>query len=169
MPNNHGGMIEYSDREIEEVWRRHAQGEPLVAICGEKGMPHFSLVYERSAESPTLSRIAASAREEFAHRLVGESIEIADRDVDAPRARNRIAARQWFASKYARQTFGDKVELNVTGSVSVGAALEEARKRVRPISDLSDHARPQVIDVQAEYVTDATDRKSGSDDVDPFT
>lgn len=168
MPNNHGGMIEYSDREIEEVWRRHAAGESLIAICSEKGMPHFSLVYERSAESPTLSRIAASAREEFAHRLVGESVAIADTDVDAPRARNRIAARQWFASKYARQTFGDKVELNVTGSVSVGAALEEARRRVRPISDLSEQALPQVIDLQAETIDTPTDTKSDSASVDPF-
>ncbi len=169
MSNYPGGMIEFADREIEEVWKRHAQGESLVAICSEKGMPSFSLVYERSAESPSLSRIAASAREEFAHRLVGQSIEIADRDIDAPRARNRIAARQWFASKYARQTFGDKVELNVTGAVSVSAALEEARNRVRPISDLSQSPNPQVIDLVAETVSTPTDNESGASDIDPLS
>jgi hypothetical protein len=169
MQNHPGGLTEYADREIEEVWRRHAQGESLIAVCSEKGMPSFSLVYERSAESPNLSRIAASAREEYAHRLVGQSIDIADKDIDAPRARNRIAARQWFASKYARQTFGDKVELNVTGSVSVGAALEEARRRVRPISDLTQAHDPHVIDLQAETVSEATDSQSAQGDVDPLS
>jgi hypothetical protein len=164
-----GRPVEYADREIVEVWRRHATGESLIEICSEKGMPSFSLVYERIAESPDLGRIAASAREEYAHRLVGQSIDIADKDIDAPRARNRIAARQWFASKYARQTFGDKVELNVTGSVSVGAALEEARRRVRPISDLTQAHDPHVIDLQAETVSEATDSQSAPEAIDPLS
>lgn len=163
-----GGLAKYSDIEIEEVWRRHAKGEYLQDICREKGMPSFDQVINRTTESPELSRIAAVAREEFSHDLAKQTIAIADADVDAPRARNRIAARQWLAGKYARQVFGDKVELNVTGSVSVGAALEEARRRVRPISDLSEQALPQVIDLQAETIDAPTDSKSEAKDVDPF-
>lgn len=101
--------------------------------------------------------------------MVYASIDIADKDVDSQRARNRIAARQWFASKYARQTFGDKVELNVTGTVSVSAALEEARQRVRPISDLSQTPIPQVIDLTAESVLAPSDNESLGDDIDPLS
>lgn len=168
MPNPVGRPREHSDADIADVWTRHANGEKIIDICGVNGAPSFGVVMEKTTENPALSKVAAAAREEFAHRMVYKSIDIADTDVDSQRARNRIAARQWFASKYARQTFGDKVELNVTGSVSVGAALEEARRRVRPISDLSEQALPQVIDLQAETIDAPTDSKSEAKDVDPF-
>jgi hypothetical protein len=169
MQNPIGRPREHTDADIESVWTRHANGEKLVEICGVNGAPSFGVVIERTTDSPALSKMAIAAREEFAHRMVYKSIDIADTDVDPQRARNRIAARQWFASKYARQTFGDKVELNVTGSVSVGAALEEARRRVRPISDLTQSHDPQVIDLQAETIEQATDSQSAQGDVDPLS
>jgi hypothetical protein len=169
MQNPVGRPREHSDADIESVWTRHANGEKLVDICGINGAPSFGVVIDRTADSPALSKMAIAAREEFAHRMVYKSIDIADTDVDPQRARNRIAARQWFASKYARQTFGDKVELNVTGSVSVGAALEEARRRVRPISDLTQAHDPHVIDLQAETIGEATDSQSAPEAIDPLS
>jgi hypothetical protein len=169
MQNPVGRPREYSDADIQSAWNRHAAGEKLVDICGVDNAPSFGVLIERTALSPELSKIAAAAREEFAHRMVYASIDIADKDVDSQRARNRIAARQWFASKYARQTFGDKVELNVTGTVSVSAALEEARNRVRPISDLSQTPNPQVIDLTAESVLAPSDNESLGADIDPLS
>ena len=168
MPNPVGRPREFDDDAILAILDRHAAGESLGALCREKGAPSFQVVTERCALSPDLGRRLLSAREEFAHAQVDEAQRIADTDVDAPRARNRIHIRTWRAERFAPQTFGAKLELDVKHTVSVGAALEEARRRVRPISDLSERALPQVIDLQAETIDAPTDTKSGRDDVDPF-
>jgi hypothetical protein len=169
MQNPIGRPQEYTDADILAALDRHAAGESLVHVGRSPGMPSFQAIVERCENNPDLARRLLSAREEYAHAQVEEAQRIADQDVDAPRARNRIHIRTWKAERFARQTFGPKVELNVTGSVSVGAALEEARRRVRPISDLTQAHDPHVIDLQAETVSEATDSQSAQGDIDPLS
>ena len=37
---------------------------------------------------------------------------------------------KWYTGKVAPKKYGDKLDLNVTGKVTVGDAIEEGRKRV---------------------------------------
>jgi hypothetical protein len=37
---------------------------------------------------------------------------------------------KWYVGKVAPKKYGDKLDLNVTGKVTVGDAIEEGRKRV---------------------------------------
>ena len=61
---------------------------------------------------------------------VEEIIEIADTEVDSLKARNKIDARRWYASKMQPQKYGDKLDLNVQGNIDLTAALADARNRV---------------------------------------
>jgi hypothetical protein len=48
---------------------------------------------------------------------------------------------KWYVGKVAPKKYGDKLDLNVTGKVTVGDAIEEGRKRVakmRPAMSLFD-------------------------------
>lgn len=47
-----------------------------------------------------------------AEDMAEETVEISDTDDRAAVARNRIQARQWLASRYDRDTYGDKVQVD---------------------------------------------------------
>lgn len=80
----------------------------------------------------------ARARARGSHALVEQTHEIADEDVksseDASRARNRIGTRQWAASAYERNTFGQRgnqvaVQINL-GQMHLDALRHRAIEQV---------------------------------------
>lgn len=73
----------------------------------------------------------ARARELMADIEVDEAKEIADReDLDPQRARNMVDIRRWRASKHNTRVYGERIDLNVAQTISVGEALTEARQRL---------------------------------------
>lgn len=79
----------------------------------------------------------ARAREIMADAEADEAKEIADdASLDPQHAKNRIDVRKWRASKHNSRVYGDRVDLNVTQSISINEALSEARLRtMRPVCD----------------------------------
>lgn len=80
----------------------------------------------------------ARARARGAHSLVEETHDIADGEVksseDASRARNRIGSRQWAATAYARDTFGNRGN-QVAVQVNLGVMhLDALRQRAIAVS-----------------------------------
>lgn len=66
--------------------------------------------------------------------LAGEIVDIADEDPDANRARNRIGARQWYASKIQPRKYGERTTLELDVKIPVASILTEARSRLpKPI------------------------------------
>lgn len=57
----------------------------------------------------------ACAREQQAEFLADEILEIVDTEEDSAKARVRMDARKWAASKLAPKKFGDKLNAEVTG------------------------------------------------------
>lgn len=89
----------------------------------------------------------ARVREIRADVEVDEAMQIADNpDIDPSRAKNMIDIRKWRASKHAAKTYGERLDLSVSGTVSVTEALDAARSRLLPMRD------QQAID--AEVITD---------------
>lgn len=78
--------------------------------------------------------------------LADEALTIADNENDAAKARNQIQVRQWLASKLHSKRYGDRVDLNVTQTIDVGATLAEARARLLPVRD------QQIVDVVATRI-----------------
>lgn len=78
----------------------------------------------------------ARARELSADILVDEALEIADSDIDAQVARNRIDIRKWIASKHRPKIYGERIDLNVAQTVSILDARREAQSRLEDLPAL---------------------------------
>ena len=105
----------------------------------------------------TAAAAYARAAELRADLLADEIISIADSDEDPAKVRNQLTARQWLASKLNAKRYGDRIDLNVTQTVDIGATLAEARARLlRPARD-----HHGVIDVQSVDLSGGSDARSG--------
>lgn len=90
-----------------------------------------------------------------------EIVDIADTETDPQRARNRIDARKWYASKIKPSMYGDRIDLNINQTVDIGEALRDARARVKlPHHDLKHIESSQVIDVIELVKSIETDTES---------
>ena len=107
----------YSEELTDEICERIATGQSLRTICAEEHMPDVTRVYSWLRGSDEFYHQYMRAREAQADYYADEIIEIADIETDAQRAKNRIDARKWHASKLAPKRYGDKVQLD--GSVNV--------------------------------------------------
>ncbi|MHB1326877.1 MAG: terminase small subunit-like protein [Gemmatimonadales bacterium] len=113
---------------------RLASGEPLVRICKSEEMPHVSTVYRWIAANEAFRDMYARAREDQADTLADEIVAIADdgsndtyekdgveftnQDVVA-RSKLRVDARKWVAAKLKPKKYGDKVDHEHGGNLTV--------------------------------------------------
>lgn len=84
----------------------------------------------------TLAERYARARELNADILVDEAKDIADSDIDPQVARNRIDIRKWIASKHRPKVYGERIDLNVSQTISILEARSEARARLEALPAL---------------------------------
>lgn len=141
------------DKILEEIEKCHKYQE----IAERVGVSRHGLVawMERNEKDRY-----ARAREDRAHTLADEILNIADNDatevllVDGlpmldengkavrlvsnagvQHAKLRVDTRKWLASKMLPKVYGDKQELNVSGSLDIAATIIAARKRTGGSSD----------------------------------
>lgn len=123
----------YSPEQIEKAKERIcleiAEGKSLKAICEQDDVPSRETVYQWLADDSAFSDKYVRAREDQADFYADEIIDIADTEPDANKARVRIDARKWKASKLQPKKYGDKVDLNLSGSV-VNLTDEQLESRV---------------------------------------
>jgi hypothetical protein len=134
-PKPRGRPTVYTEDLATVILARLAAGEPLRTICRADLMPDESTVrgwaldpnhpfaarYARAREMGFFSmadeilEIADDARNDFMERTTrsGEVVRVVDEEAIA-RSRMRIAARQWLMAKAMPQTFGDRLEQNLT-------------------------------------------------------
>jgi hypothetical protein len=89
--------------------------------------------------------------------MADQIVDIADNETDAARARNRIDSRKWLVSKRNAKQYGDKLDINVTKTVDINAALEAGLKRALPVNDLESIEDAQVIETKAITDNSLTD------------
>lgn len=111
----------YSQEQIEAhkatICKRIAEGESLRAICKAKDLPSAETVRVWLSEDRAFSAQYARAREDQADFYADEIIEIADSTSDPNKARVQIDARKWKASKLQPKKYGDKIDVNHSGSI----------------------------------------------------
>jgi hypothetical protein len=125
----------FDQEKADAICRRLAEGESLRAICRDEGMPAPSSVIEWVNTRPAFAEQYARAREIGYQLLADEIIEISDdgrndkivddegnertnQDVIA-RSRLRVDTRKWMLSKMLPKVYGDKVDVNMGGTVKV--------------------------------------------------
>lgn len=138
-------------KAIESILDRLLEGQTLKRAVEAEGIVvrtfHRWLSGDREA-----SLAYARALELLADLEVDEAKEIADTEPDAAKARNQIDIRKWRASKRHARVYGDRIDLNVTQTLDIGATLQEAKARLlRPVRDQLTNEQSQVVDVQGKF------------------
>ena len=99
----------YSQDKADEICTHIAQGKSLRSYCEKKGNAPLVTVRKWLGKYEDFRNQYARAREEQADFYADEIAEIADTEPDPHKARVRIDARKWIASKLKSKTYGDKV------------------------------------------------------------
>lgn len=149
------------DPRVLEALALYADGTALHKACETVGIGYRTFAKLVRASDVTANMLS-DAHESCAAAMVREATEISDRDVDPMRARLRVAQRQWVAERLDRKRWGAKLDIDVSGQVSVSAALAAAEARVRPIRDLSNVIDAQAVDVPHNQTNEPTDSESVS-------
>lgn len=139
------GVSTYTDEIADIICERISNGESLKAICAEEGMPDKSTVFRwlASESNATFRDKYALARETQADALFDEILSIADdgkndwmeknfgedtRWVEngeaLRRSQLRIDARKWMAGKLRPKKYGEKLDINLDGSVNFAISSE---------------------------------------------
>ncbi len=111
----------YSPEEVAatkaRVCKEISEGKSLRSICAVDDMPSAETVRVWLLDDGEFSAQYARAREEQADYYADEIIDIADGAKDANLARLQIDARKWKASKLQPKKYGDKIDLNHSGTI----------------------------------------------------
>jgi len=119
-----GRPSSYTTETAEKICEAIAAGGHLHIICQkEDWAPHERTVHRWLQDREDFRQIYAHARERQQEVFAAEVVLIADTEPDPARARNRMDARKWHASKVAPKKWGDRVEIEAKVETT-GAASE---------------------------------------------
>ncbi len=122
----YAALIEREAQTLEELAQRVAEGEALTDICAAWDVPYGRVRTWLSADARRLELYYA-AQEFYADAMAAETVVIADGGGgDTAHAALRIRARQWVAARWARERYGDAVQVQHTGDVVVRLTFGEA-------------------------------------------
>lgn len=131
--------------------------------------------FEFMQSDPKFQQQYDQAQQIKAEGYVEELSEIADTEENPAKARNRLDARKWFASKIKPQKFGERIDINVNKTIDIRSAIAEGRARMiqtvssldtnheeeRPMRDLNNGQLSQVINITST----SADRSTGQEPV----
>lgn len=120
-----GRPVTFSQEVADKICERLAAGESLLAICKDDRMPPESTVRgwvmdDREGFAAKYARARDIGLDHQADKIV----EIADTEGDPQKARVMIDARKWHLSKMAPKRYGEKLDVNLGGTVGVRRAEE---------------------------------------------
>lgn len=130
-----GRPSSYTDKKAERICDALASGRSLRSICADDGMPDQTTVFAWLAKHDDFRQRYARAREAQADALLEEILQISDdgsndtytddngntrTDYDVvARSKLRVDARKWAMAKMAPKKYGDKLDVEHGGSVTV--------------------------------------------------
>lgn len=144
-----GRPSEYNTDVAAQICAQLVEGKSLRSICRQEDMPGLTTVFKWLKDFPDFANQYACAREAQADTLADEITDIADdsandyydrplkdgeteRVVDTEhinRARLRVDARKWIASKLKPKKYGDIKEVQLSGEVTLVEILRKAAER----------------------------------------
>ena len=120
-----GRPSSYSEERADILLERIAKGELINKICAEEGMPSLTTIHRWLDAVPGFRQRYADARTLQADSLAEMAIDAAASatPADANVARVRFDAYRWLASKVAPRTYGDKLDVNHSGQITLEAMV----------------------------------------------
>lgn len=125
------------DYDIGEVCRRIADGDTLQAIAADMLTNRVNVLRWLQGDPDRYERYK-EARLERAHMMVDEIKELADDPVPPegiPQRRLQIDTRKWIAGKLYPKYYGDKLQTELSGTVSFASALAELAAKPAPADE----------------------------------
>jgi hypothetical protein len=133
-----GRPSDYTPELADAICARLAEGESVRSIGADEQMPDASTIFRWIRKHPEFCEQYARAKEESADAMGEDILDIADDarndwmerrgEDDAgwvvngehiQRSRLRVEARKWLASKLKPKKYGDKMQNEHSGSVSI--------------------------------------------------
>lgn len=111
----------YSEKLADQICEQIASGISLIKICKANDMPNKSTVMRWLEDKPEFATKYARARELMADHYFDEMQEIADSATaeTVQMAKLRLETMRWRVSKLLPKKYGDKIETEHTGTVTV--------------------------------------------------
>lgn len=114
-----GRPSSFTQQTADTICDRIGTGESLRTICQSDGMPAMATVFRWLAANEAFREQYARAREQQGDVYADEVVLIADGEGDPNDKRVRIDARKWAAGKLRPKVYGDKIEHEHSGGVTV--------------------------------------------------
>jgi hypothetical protein len=112
-----GRPSSYTDEKAQRICELMALGRSLKSICEDDDQPDYKTVMRWLDSNESFRQKYAHAREKQGAYLAAEIVEIADAasNEEYQRARLRVDARKWYASKLAPKVYGERVSTELSG------------------------------------------------------
>lgn len=130
----------YTQEQLDLAVELAAKGEPLKRIIDDAllGSEYSFWLYRQ--HYPDFLNTFEQARQEGLEHMADGLMTIADEYTDVQRARLKSDNAKWLLSKRKPNIYGDKVDIHVSQTIDISAALNEARSRaaidVTPLIDI---------------------------------
>lgn len=120
-------LCERESETMEEFAERVAGGETLQEICSQWDVPTARFAAWVAME-PRRREVYEAALQIYGDLKAAETLEIADTGGgNVQHARLRVMARQWVASKWFRERYGDALQVEHTGETVVRLSFGASR------------------------------------------
>lgn len=143
-----GRPSKFTQKMLIEICERISDGEPLAHICRSVGMPNPSTVRRWIERDEEVSRAIAHAREDGFDFLAAECLRIADTPMEGVEVTTKpdgvkeekrgdmlghrklqIETRLKLLAKWDPKRYGERIEQNHTGGMTLEALVSAANKR----------------------------------------
>ena len=118
-----GRPSKYTPELADHICRRLAIGDSMRKVCSDPEMPDITTVFKWIREKPEFAQQYARAKDESAHAHSERILEVVDRvlndEVNPNAARVAIDALKWTAARMMPKRFGDRVDANLSGDITV--------------------------------------------------
>ena len=132
-----GRPSKFTEALAATICRRLADGESLRTICRRADMPSRESVRRWLNENSLFRGQYATARDQMVDALAEEAMELAKtaNGKNANARRLYVDTVKWYTGKVAPKKYGDRVNVEHSGKVTIGDAIEEGRRRVQAMRD----------------------------------
>lgn len=125
-----GRYSTYTQETGLEILELLMKGKSLVSICKVMNIA-YSTVMLWLIENKEFSASYTRAREAQADYFAEEIVDISDNEALMPDSRKvKIEARKWYASKVSPKKYGDKQQIDHSGTLTLSQLVEQSYKVV---------------------------------------
>jgi hypothetical protein len=128
---------EYTQEQLDVAIELAAKGEPIKRITEAIITTEIDFWTYRQ-QYPDFKNAFEYARQEGLEQMADGLITAADEYVDVQRGRLKSDNVKWLLSKRKPEVYGDKVDIHVSQTIDITAALTEARARAVAGSTIKD-------------------------------